>query len=329
MKKTTYLLFLLLWGQFSLAQEKIHWMKIDELEAAEAIHPRVVMVDVYTQWCGPCKMMSNQTFTHPDVVKYMNEHFYCVKFDAESGDSVVFKGKTYKNPDFKPGTMGRNGVHELTMNLGVNAYPTLIFFDEALNPIAPITGFQSVENFEIFAKVFATGDYKKVTTQDAWAEYQKNFVRSWTSKPNPEPKKTGPNALFYEITNDTISPELASPYDAPVVPAEEPIKEEPMTMVEQMPVYSDGDVTTAIARLVTYPEMEKENNIQGTVYVQFVVNKEGKVEDVKVIRGVKDGAGLEREAIRAVRSLKPFSPGKQNGKAVSVKMTVPIKFSLK
>jgi TonB family protein len=123
--------------------------------------------------------------------------------------------------------------------------------------------------------------------------------------------------------------ELVSPYDAPVVPTEEPIKEEPMTRVEQMPVYSDGDVTTAIARLVTYPDIEKENSIQGTVYVQFVVNKEGKVEDVKVIRGVKEGAGLEREAIRAVRSLKPFSPGYQNGKAVSVKMTVPIKFSLK
>lgn len=328
MKKITYLLSLLMWGQFSLAQEKIHWMKIDELEAAEAIHPRVVMVDVYTQWCGPCKMMSNQTFTHPDVVKYMNEHFYCVKFDAESGDSVVFKGKTFKNPDYKPGTMGRNGVHELTMNLGVNAYPTLIFFDEALNPIAPITGFQSVENFEIFAKVFATGDYKNIQTPEAWAEYQKNFVRTWTSKPNPEPKKSGPNCLVMDVPCDTIAPEPSLNHDV-AVPDYDHQNDEPLTMVEQMPVYSDGDVTMAIARLVTYPEMEKENNIQGTVYVQFVVNREGKVEDVKVIRGVKDGAGLEREAIKAVRSLKPFSPGKQNGEPVKVKMTVPIKFSLK
>ncbi len=324
-RKLTYLLSLLLWGQFTLAQEKIHWMKIDELEAAEAKEPRVVMVDVYTQWCGPCKMMSNQTFTHPEVVKYMNEHFYCVKFDAESGDSVVFKGKTYKNPDFKPGTMGRNGVHELTINLGVSAYPTLIFFDQTLNPIAPITGFQSVENFEIFAKVFASGDYKKITTQEAWADYQKNFVRTWTSAPSPEPKKTGPSALFSEIPSDTIAPVKDEGSSIPV----EPPAEEPLTMVEQMPKYSDGDVQMAIARLTHYPELEKENNIQGTVYVQFVVNKEGYVEDVKVIRGVKDGAGLEREAIKAVRSLKRFEPGYQNGKPVKVKMTVPIKFSLK
>ena len=326
MKKITYILSLLLWGQFSFAQDKIHWMKIDELEAAEAKEPRVVMVDVYTQWCGPCKMMSNQTFTNPDVVKYMNEHFYCVKFDAESGDSVVFKGKTYKNPDFKPGTMGRNGVHELTINLGVNAYPTLIFFDQALNPIAPITGFQSVENFEIFAKVFASGDYRNITTQEAWANYQKNFVRTWTSAPSPEPKKTGPSALFNEIPFDTIAPALRD--DAPVNPVETH-SEEPLTIVEQMPKYSDGDVQMAIARLTHYPELEKENNIQGTVYVQFVVNKEGNVEDVKVIRGVKDGAGLEREAIKAVRSLKRFEPGYQNGKPVKVKMTVPIKFTLK
>jgi TonB family protein len=324
-RKLTYLLSLLLWGQFTLAQEKIHWMKIDELEAAESKEPRVVMVDVYTQWCGPCKMMSNQTFTHPEVVKYMNEHYYCVKFDAESGDSVVFKGKTYKNPDFKPGTMGRNGVHELTINLGVSAYPTLIFFDQALNPIAPITGFQSVENFEIFAKVFATGDYKKITTQESWADYQKNFVRSWTSAPSPEPKKTGPSALFNEIPSDTITPVKDEGSSIPV----EPPTEEPLTMVEQMPKYSDGDVQMAIARLTHYPELEKENDIQGTVYVQFVVNKEGYVEDVKVIRGVKDGAGLEREAIKAVRSLKRFEPGYQNGKPVKVKMTVPIKFTLK
>jgi protein TonB len=96
-----------------------------------------------------------------------------------------------------------------------------------------------------------------------------------------------------------------------------------------MPKYSDGDVQMAIARLTHYPEIEKENDIQGTVYVQFVVNKEGYVEDVKVIRGVKDGAGLEREAIKAVRSLKRFEPGYQNGKPVKVKMTVPIKFTLK
>jgi hypothetical protein len=67
------------------------------------------MIDVYTQWCGPCKMMANQTFTHPDVVRYMNENYHCVKFDAESGDPVTFKGKEYKNPDFKPGAGGSGG----------------------------------------------------------------------------------------------------------------------------------------------------------------------------------------------------------------------------
>ena len=54
---------------------KIHWMTVEEAVAATQKEPRKIMIDVYTQWCGPCKMMAAQTFTHPDVVKYMNEKY--------------------------------------------------------------------------------------------------------------------------------------------------------------------------------------------------------------------------------------------------------------
>ncbi len=298
---------------------KIHWMTVEEAVSATQKEPRKIMIDVYTQWCGPCKMMAAQTFTNPDVVNYMNEKYYCVKFDAESGDSVRFDGKTFKNPGYKPGTTGRNSVHELTMYWGVSAYPTLLFFDETAKAIAPITGFQTVENFEIFAKVFAQDDYKTIQTQEDWANYQKNFVRTWKATPAPE-KKTGPSPVQESfVPMDTLLPSpLQNPADQ-----EEPI----FDVAEDNPTYI-GDVNKDIAKNVVYPDRCKEEGIQGTVYVQFVVNKEGNVEDVKILRGVKGGAELEMAAIQAVRRLGKFKPGMQNGKPVKCHMTVPIKFAL-
>ena len=60
------------------------------------------MIDVYTQWCGPCKMLDKNTFHHAEVVKYVNANYYAVKFDAESPDPVTYKDKTYTNPDYDP-----------------------------------------------------------------------------------------------------------------------------------------------------------------------------------------------------------------------------------
>jgi periplasmic protein TonB len=80
---------------------------------------------------------------------------------------------------------------------------------------------------------------------------------------------------------------------------------------------------------IHYPEMEKENNIQGTVFVSFVVEKDGQVTNAEVIRGVPGGTNLSEEAIKVIKALKNFIPAKQNGKAVRFKMSVPVKFTLK
>ena len=84
-----------------------------------------------------------------------------------------------------------------------------------------------------------------------------------------------------------------------------------------------------IAENAPYPEMEKENNIQGRVYVQFIVEKDGSITNVKVTRGVPGGPGLTRVAESAVKKLKKFAPAKQNGRPVRLTMTVPVNFTLK
>ena len=113
-------------------------------------------------------------------------------------------------------------------------------------------------------------------------------------------------------------------------PVEKPkeVKEEVFRSVEQMPQVPGGEAALMkyLQSHINYPPMAAENNVQGKVVVQFVVDKTGKVGEVKVVRSVdKD---LDREAVRVCKSLPKFTPGRQNGQAVSVWYTLPVTFKL-
>ncbi|MCC6690707.1 MAG: energy transducer TonB [Bacteroidia bacterium] len=111
----------------------------------------------------------------------------------------------------------------------------------------------------------------------------------------------------------------------------EAVKDEVFTVVEQMPEFQGGpaEMYKFISKNIQYPQIEKENGIQGTVYVTFVVDKSGNIKDVKSLRGVAGGPNLEKEAIRVVKMMPPWKSGKQNGREVSVQFNLPIKFVLK
>ncbi len=108
----------------------------------------------------------------------------------------------------------------------------------------------------------------------------------------------------------------------------EPVKEEIFTAVEQMPQFpgGEGELLKYISTHIKYPTMAAENNIQGRVVVKFVVQKDGKVGEVVVLRGTDPD--LDKEAVRVVKTLPNFIPGKMNGQAVSVWYTLPINFKL-
>ncbi|WP_059027092.1 energy transducer TonB [Gabonibacter massiliensis] len=97
--------------------------------------------------------------------------------------------------------------------------------------------------------------------------------------------------------------------------------------VEDMPVFPGGDITKWINKHVKYPMIAQENGVQGKVIVQFVVGKDGTVGDIKVVRGVD--SSLDQEAVRVIKSMPKWKPGKQRGTAVKVSFTVPINFQLK
>ncbi|MDX9782392.1 MAG: energy transducer TonB [Bacteroidales bacterium] len=115
-------------------------------------------------------------------------------------------------------------------------------------------------------------------------------------------------------------------------PVEEVIEEEeiPFTIVEEKPSFQGGDENTFtkwVASKLVYPEIAKENGVQGRVILQFLVGTDGSVSDVKVVRGVD--ASLDREAARVVASSPKWKPGRQRNKPVKVRYTFPVIFQLR
>jgi protein TonB len=109
---------------------------------------------------------------------------------------------------------------------------------------------------------------------------------------------------------------------------EEFVEEEIFTIVQDMPSFPGGDAAMLayLGKNIKYPTLAKESGIQGTVYVTFVVEKDGSVSNVKVLRGI--GGGCDEEAIRVVKSMPKWSPGKQRGKPVKVQYNLPCRFVL-
>jgi periplasmic protein TonB len=119
-------------------------------------------------------------------------------------------------------------------------------------------------------------------------------------------------------------------YVAPVKSDEEESAEEAQIfmVVESMPEYPGGEAALYkfLADNIKYPQMAKESGIQGRVFVTFVVERDGRVTDVRVLRGI--GGGCDEEAIRVVQSMPKWTPGKQRGKSVRVQYNLPVKFTL-
>lgn len=106
-------------------------------------------------------------------------------------------------------------------------------------------------------------------------------------------------------------------------------EDKPFTIVEEMPKYPGGEkaLFSYLSQNIKYPEYAKENNITGTVYIRFIVNEDGSLSDFKVLKGLH--SSIDNEAIRVIKAMPNWSIGKQNGKAVRVEYSLPIKFTLR
>lgn len=160
---------LFLTTSFSIQEEvTVNWVSFEEAVELSKKEKKKVFIDVYTDWCGWCKVMDKNTFSQPVIAAYLNENFYAVKLDAEQEEDITFRDHTFK---FVPS--GNRGYHELAAALLNNklSYPTVVFLDEEFNMIQPLPGYQKPDQFEMIVKYFGSNGYK---TTD-WSKWQEEF----------------------------------------------------------------------------------------------------------------------------------------------------------
>lgn len=163
----------------SLAQEtKINWIEIDRAFEVNEKTPRKIFIDVYTDWCGWCKKMDENTFTNPVIASYLTQKFHAVKFNAEGSKDITYKGKVYKNKG-----QGQRNPHEFAIAIlqGRLSYPSIVFMDENNNLITYIAGYLAPEQLEPIMAYIESDAYK---TQK-WEDFRAKFVSKLNTVANP------------------------------------------------------------------------------------------------------------------------------------------------
>ena len=156
----------------------------------------------------------------------------------------------------------------------------------------------------------------------------------------PQPVETPQQTTQLEIVDDDVETEdlninaeveqneVIEEYVAPEVVEEEVVEQEIFQIVEEMPAFPGGEAKLMeyVGKNIKYPQIARETGIQGRVFIGFVVEPDGSVSNVKLLRGI--GGGCDEEAMRVVKSMPKWKPGKQRGKAVRVSYQIPVFFKL-
>ena len=180
-----------------------------------------------------------------------------------------------------------------------------------------------------------------VVDQDFLIEEEIDIQQTTQETPPPPPPPAVQEVEILNVVDDDVQTEsveikteddkdvevvIAPPVEAPVV---EEVEEEIFVVVESMPEFPGGaqEMMKFIAENIKYPVIAQENGIQGRVICQFVIEKNGSVTDIQVVRSSGD-ASLDKEAERVIKNMPKWKPGKQRGKPVRVKYTIPVAFRL-
>ena len=157
---------------------KINWISFKEAYELNQKAPRKLVIDVYTGWCGWCKVMDQRTFTQPAIIDYVNEHYYAVKLDAEMKEAVTIGEKTFTYQE-------QARAHELAVSLlqGKMGYPTTLFMNEKMEMIQPISGYLEPRLFHQIVTYFG-GNYQTKEQFDAFktGTYVKEFQAAMPAK---------------------------------------------------------------------------------------------------------------------------------------------------
>jgi thioredoxin-related protein len=172
-KVLTVILILLLCGFIipsSNKREKVNWISFEEAEKKMKEKPLPILIDLYTSWCGWCKVMDKKTYTNDSVAYYINKNFYAIKFDAESTSPVVWKGVTYSYN-------ARHKMHELAMSFFQQdaGFPTTVFIPVDQPDPQPVPGYLQPRDLHALLTYFKEGYYKTIR----FDLYANKFRSNW------------------------------------------------------------------------------------------------------------------------------------------------------
>ena len=130
--------------EYPKAQAGITWLTISKADQISNNEGKLFLVDVYTEWCGWCKVMDEKTFTDPKIIMFLDENYHSIKFDAESRANIQFENNSYNWIK-----KGRNGTNELAIEWLGNelTYPAYVFLNKDKKPIGVSRGFMPPEEF--------------------------------------------------------------------------------------------------------------------------------------------------------------------------------------
>lgn len=146
------------------------WISLQEAEKQFSLEKKTILIDLYTDWCGWCRVMDKKTYAHDRVAKYLNNKFYAVKVNAETKKDLKFMGKTFRFNE-------RYNTNELALFLtnGRLSYPTTIIIPADGGSPQIIPGYMEPADFEVILKYFGEGKFGK----ESFDKFRRNFKASW------------------------------------------------------------------------------------------------------------------------------------------------------